>query len=172
MGGLPPRCGQLVGVVLLDRHEVRPGDDRGGQPPGPGADQLTLDAALPTLAVDEVVEHVRQVAGEPVPVRLVAARLHQPVDHVQPVPQVAEPCLPVQQAAALDAAVVPRLADGRLQGQPGDADALGVLGHPVRGARCRVGQSSMFGVWGAAGPVPILPRPTRVINTRTWPSVR
>src|SRR4030095_6311504 len=91
------------------------------------ANLRSLDAALGALAVVQVVEDVRQIAGEFVAVLFVAAGFHDPIDDVESEAEVAHPGLRVEEAAGLDAADVALLLDRRFNRAARDANTVGVL---------------------------------------------
>ena len=72
-----------------------------------------------------VVELVGQVAGEVIPIRFVAARLHYPIDDIQPKPGVAEPGLLIEKASASNSRHVTTLVHYRFQLRRGNPDFVG-----------------------------------------------
>src|SRR5207249_2250983 len=90
------RRGQVVSVILLDGDKVLALNDLRKELAGTGADLRAFDGSLGSLAVNQVMEKVGKVAGEPLAVGFVAAGLHDPVDDIQTEALIAEAGLLVE----------------------------------------------------------------------------
>ena len=120
---------------MLDGDKVLALNDLGRKLAGPRADLRAFDGPFGPLAVNQVVENIRKIAGKLRAIGLVAPGFHDPVDDVEAEPLVVEAGLLVEQRTGLDAAHIPLLTDRGLQVFSDNMNPLGVRHNPDRTGR-------------------------------------